>query len=232
MHKDSHANMKLLEVAVERLGPLIDDVVFLRGCAAGLLLTDPAAPPVRVTRDVDVIVEVASLRDYQHFNQKFRNRGFSEDISPETPICRWRSGDIIFDVMPTDPGILGFGNRWFSRAFAAALKVTLPSGAKINVLPPPYFIATKIEAFHHRGSEDFLLSRDVEDVVAVFDGRKEIVSEVKHAEVELFRDIREHSHKWIGNRDFLDALPGLLPPDVANQDRVSIIMERIKSIIE
>ncbi len=101
MHKDSHANIKLLEVAVDRLGPLIDDVVFLGGCATSLLLTDPAAPPVRVTRDVDVMVEVASLATYHNFNQKLRIRGFSEDISLEAPICRWRAGDIILDVMPT-----------------------------------------------------------------------------------------------------------------------------------
>jgi hypothetical protein len=41
-------NIVLLEAAVERLGPLIDEVVFLGGCAAGFLLTDPAAPPLRV----------------------------------------------------------------------------------------------------------------------------------------------------------------------------------------
>jgi hypothetical protein len=108
----------------------------------------------------------------------------------------------------------------------------LPSGIRIKVLPAPYFIATKIEAFHQRGAGDFLLSRDVEDVVAVLDGREEIVKEAKLAETELLGNIREQLRQWIGNRDFLDALPGLLPPDVASQARVSIILERIKMIIE
>ena len=47
-------------MAVERLGPVADEMVFLGGCATGLLITDPAAPSVRVTMDVDVITEVAS----------------------------------------------------------------------------------------------------------------------------------------------------------------------------
>lgn len=45
---------------MDRLGPLVEDFVFLGGCAVGLLLTDRAAPPVRATVDVDVITEVGS----------------------------------------------------------------------------------------------------------------------------------------------------------------------------
>ena len=31
-------------LAVEQLGELVDEMVFLGGCATGLLITDPAAP--------------------------------------------------------------------------------------------------------------------------------------------------------------------------------------------
>jgi len=48
-----------------------------------------------------------------------------------------------------------------------------------------YFLATKLEAFDHRGGGDFLLSRDVEDVIAVLDGRPEIVDEVREVDAEL-----------------------------------------------
>ena len=65
----------MVEVAVERLGILIDGVAFLGGFATGLLLTDPAAPPLRINRDVDVMVAVASLAGYHHFNENFRTRG-------------------------------------------------------------------------------------------------------------------------------------------------------------
>ncbi len=44
------------------LGELAEDLVFVGGCATGLLLTDPAAAPVRVTYDVDAIVQVFSHR--------------------------------------------------------------------------------------------------------------------------------------------------------------------------
>jgi len=165
-------NLELLEAVVARLGSLVDEVVFLGGCA---LLSDPAAPPLRVTRDVDVMVEVATLSAYHKFNEKLRKRGFTEDTSPKAPICRWQAADLVLDVMPTNPDLLGFGNVWFARAFAAAFDYRLPSGARIRLLPAPYFLATKIEAFEQRGAGDYLLSRDIEDLVAILDGRPEVV---------------------------------------------------------
>jgi len=232
MLKNKNPNIEMLEIAVERLGKLIDDVVFLGGCATGLLLTDPAAPPIRATRDVDVMVEVASLAGYHRFNEKLRRQGFKEDSSPEAPICRWQSGSIVLDIMPTDPELLGFGNQWFAQAFSAAHYRRLPSGNTIRVLPSPYFLATKIEAFDHRGAGDFLLSRDVEDVVAIMDGRLEIVKEIKNAENDLRNYLARRLSQWLKNPDFMDALPGLLPPDAASQARVPTIIGRIEMILE
>jgi len=45
----------------DRLGPLREKVAFVGGATAGLLVTDPAAPAPRRTKDVDLIVEIASL---------------------------------------------------------------------------------------------------------------------------------------------------------------------------
>jgi len=85
MPEVNNPNLLTLEIAAEKLGPLLDVVVFLGGCATGLLITDPAAPPMRATIDVDVIVEVASLSDYHRFSSKLRKQSFSEDSSPGAP---------------------------------------------------------------------------------------------------------------------------------------------------
>jgi hypothetical protein len=42
-------NLEILVLAVNQLGELADELVFVGGCATGLLLTDPAAAPVRAT---------------------------------------------------------------------------------------------------------------------------------------------------------------------------------------
>jgi hypothetical protein len=82
-------NIEILETAARDLRSLIHELVFLGGAATDLLLTDPAAPPIRVARDIDVIIEVASLTAYHRFNEKLRKSGFFEDISPDAPLCRW-----------------------------------------------------------------------------------------------------------------------------------------------
>lgn len=56
MIEAQNPNVQILELAVGQLGQISDRLVFLGGCATGLLLTDPAAPRIRVTRDVDAIV--------------------------------------------------------------------------------------------------------------------------------------------------------------------------------
>lgn len=49
MHRITNPNLEILEAAVELLDELADRLVFLGGCATGLLLTDIAAPPIRAT---------------------------------------------------------------------------------------------------------------------------------------------------------------------------------------
>ncbi|MDZ7698492.1 MAG: hypothetical protein U5R49_16720 [Deltaproteobacteria bacterium] len=228
MAQVTNPNIEILEEALNHLGPLADEVVFLGGCATGLLLTDPAAPSPRVTIDVDVIVEVGSLAGYHQFSDRLKQRGFVEDAGPEAPICRWRAGQIILDVMPTDPNILGFGNIWFRRAFESAQLVKLPSGKALRLLPAAYFLATKLEAFDHRGGDDFLMSRDMEGVVTVVDGRPEIVEEVRNSETELKAYLKKRMLELIQSRDFIEALPGHLPPDAGSQARTQLILERLR----
>ena len=72
-------NIEILEMTVKQLGGLADEMVFLGGCATGLLITDKAAPPIRVTRDVDTIVQAGSLAEYQKLSEKLRKQGFKED---------------------------------------------------------------------------------------------------------------------------------------------------------
>jgi len=132
--------------------------------------------------------------------------------------------------MPTDPDILGFGNRWFKEAFKAAESAVLPRGNRINVLPAAYFLATKFEAFDHRGAGDYVLSRDMEDLVIVIDGREEIVEEVLAAYEDLRLYLAERIKELISAPGFLDALPGFLPPDGASQARVHLVEARFRKI--
>lgn len=67
--------------------------------------------------------------------------------------------------MPLDEKILGFSNRWYRAAMDAAVTRELPGGLSVRVVTAPYFLATKIEAFHGRGTGDFAVSHDLEDLI-------------------------------------------------------------------
>lgn len=50
------SNLPHLRQVAEALGDLREQVVFIGGAVAGLLVTDPLADCVRATRDVDAVV--------------------------------------------------------------------------------------------------------------------------------------------------------------------------------
>src|SRR3954468_10374347 len=112
-------NLGLLLRCARALEDLREDLVFVGGCATGLLITDPAAADVRITRDVDVIAEVASRVEYYALEERIRALGFRDD--PDV-ICRWSRSGIVLDVMPPDPHILGFSNPWYPGAIRYAFR--------------------------------------------------------------------------------------------------------------
>lgn len=160
----ANPNLPLLESVVATLGPLCTRFVFVGGCVTGLLITEAATPPVRTTRDVDVIVEVVSLGEYHTLERQLEQAGLRHDRSQDAPVCRWLAGSALLDVMPTNRAVLGFGNRWYDEAVRTAVTHTLPSGTSIRLITAPVFIATKLEAFADRGGGDFLASHDLEDI--------------------------------------------------------------------
>ena len=93
-------NRALFESAVHVLAPMIDELVFVGGCTVGLLLTDPAAGGVRPTIDVDAIVDATSYAENAALAERLRSLGLAEDTSEGAPLCRWRCGALIVDVVP------------------------------------------------------------------------------------------------------------------------------------
>jgi len=232
MARTQNPNLDILTLAVDQLGTLTDDMVFLGGCATGLLITDPAAPPIRVTRDVDAIVQIYSQAEYYGLAEKLRARGFKEDTRDDAPVCRWISGAVVLDVMPTDPEILGFGNLWYEKALEHSLSFKLPGHKSIKLVTAPYFLITKLEAFRGRGYGDYMLSHDIEDVVAVLDGRPEVISEIKASGDDLTTELSRQFKMLQAEQRFLDAVSGHMPTDEASQARVPRIIELIKLILE
>lgn len=202
----------MIEVAARGLGPLKEDVVFVGGATIELYLAGQPTMPVRPTDDVDCIVEVTTRIDYHLFEEKLRTQGFKHANTEAAPICRWRYEDVIVDVMPIETAVLGFTNRWYRQGFQDAVYVKLPDGQTIKILPLPYLIASKTEAFHARGREDFIGSRDMEDIVTLVDGVDDLAGKLSAAPAEVRVYLVEQFRRFLADERFLDAVETNLPP--------------------
>lgn len=220
-------NLAMVEKIAEVLGALREQLVFVGGCAAGLLLTDPAAALARVTYDVDLLAEVTALSGYHRLESEFSSLGFKRDLTKDAPICRWRLGEIEVDLMPTEDSVLGFANRWYPLVARTWEERVLPSGMTIRLIFAPAFVATKFEAFSDCGKGDFLSSHDLEDIINVLDGRPELVDEVSRAPDELRSYLASRCQGLLAQPAFHDALPGLIFPDESHGDHLAILTKRL-----
>ncbi len=218
-------SIELLELAESALGELADQVVFVGAATIGLWISDPAAPPVRPTDDVDVVVEVVTRSGFYDFEARLRESGFTEDQEGGV-ICRWhhRGTGLILDVMPSRADILGFENEWQAAAIPHAVQYKLPSGAMIRVAPPGYLLGMKLEAFKGRGKGDFLGSRDFGDIVTLIDGRPELLDEVASASDNVRTYIADEMARLLSEPRLMDGLAGTMRGDAASQERVDVVI--------
>ena len=219
-------NLDLLLAMARALGPLRDRLVFVGGCATGLLVTNPAAADVRATEDVDAIIEVSTLAHYHAVGALLAQRGFKQTMENNTPPFRWFWQSLQLDLVPLDEAVLGFANRWYAPGFAAAVERELAPRIKLRHLNAPYFLATKFEAFNDRGAGDVYLSHDLEDILTVVDGRAEVVAELAGSDAKVRGHVQRQTRKLLNHANFLNALPGLISQSV----RVGTVLERLQLI--
>ena len=220
-------NRLALQTIARALGTMNDEVVYVGGAVIGLLVTDPASAPIRPTDDVDCIIEVASRAEYDsRVRNQLLDRGFSELIGPDIPVCAWTRDGIRLDVMPTDDSILGFSSSWYAEAIETAKKIDV-GGIRIRVITAPYLIATKLEAFKSRGRNDYLASHDLEDIVALIDSRVSVPDEVLASTRGVRRYIADEFGTMLADSGFAAALPGL----ILDPGRVAFVRHQMNRIV-
>lgn len=79
-------------------------------------------------------------------------KGFSQSVDLGV-ICRFKLEDILVDVMSTTAIGWAPANPWFANGFDLREKVAIDD-LKIQIMPIPYFIASKFSAFKDRGGLD------------------------------------------------------------------------------
>lgn len=207
-----------------------DRFVFIGGGLVPLLLTDPAAAPARPTKDVDVVFSVSTLGEYSYIRQDLLNAGFQDDITLDKPACALFFGDWRVDFLCSSPGIIDAGNPWFTAVMEDPVQEKLDD-VMIWRASTPSWIATKLEAWFSRGrlasgAPDYY-HQDIEDIIAVVDGRVECVEEIAEGTEAVGVFLRQTFGMLVSNPDFQSALPG----HTGGHARAEIVLRRLREVL-
>ena len=201
---NNYLNRVRIKAVYHRLSELKHRVVFVGGTTLSFYADNPSLE-VRPTNDVDVIIELLHYRDHTALEEKLRSIGFEHDRSSNV-ICRYTIAGITVDIIPTTASVIGFSNYWYEEGFKKAIDYCLDEQVTIKILSPPYFIASKLEAFKSRGGGDGRLSEDFEDIIYIFENRTRIWEELHQTTGEIrnylkntFKHLRQNPHiyEWI-----------------------------------
>lgn len=221
--------LQMLEEVAQALGEeLRTQVAFVGGCTTVLLITDEyTLESIRGTDDVDLVIHLTGTTDWYRLEETLKHRGF-KNTGQDSVTCRLRLCHLKVDFMPTEQKVLGFANTWFIGGLENAVDYTLPNGTLIKVFAAPWFLAAKLQAYQGRGHGDVLMSNDIEDIIALLDGREELIEEVKRAPIDLRQFVSGQFTALLS----LSAFHDVIQSTAQNQDREALIHERLKALIK
>jgi hypothetical protein len=221
-------NLDVVSLIAQALGDLNNAVVFVGGAVISIYADDPAAGEIRPTQDIDLMVKLLDLNQ-QELDVKLAERGFHPD-SQGHAICAYKYNDIAVDIMASTDSMRGPTNRWYEVGFDSIQKVEV-KGASIQILSAPCYLATKFEAYNHRGGGDYRTSHDFEDIVYVIDNRITIVDEVCEADKRIKDFLISELEKILNTPYAEEVLSAHLHP-LIQENRYPILLAKINKILE
>ena len=227
MLNNINLNKKVIITIASALGELNSEVMYVGGAVVSLYINDPSAEDVRPTKDLDISMEIASAGELEKIRKSLLSKGFRQSTD-DNVICRFRYEDIKVDVMGTKAIGWAPANPWFAPGFTKK-ETVLIEDHRIQILPLPYFLASKFEAFNNRGARDPRTSHDFEDIVYVFDNCIDIVERLLDAEEDVKPFLKEQFYDILNNRIKQEAIYGNLSYETRDE-RYKKIMNCINKL--
>jgi len=222
-------NIEMLELAAIQLKQIKDKLVFVGGSTLDLYMSDAGQPGMRATKDVDCVINITSKTEFYKLAEEVKLLGFEHVMGG--PICRYKKNSTILDIMPTNSEILGFSNKWYPEGIENKINIQLPHKTNINIFSGPYFIASKLEAFKGRGKGDYMGSHDLEDIVAILDGKNDIAGEIQRAPETVRRYLQNEFNQLLNNHDYIDSLDGHIADRQNIAGRREVVIKRMGEVV-
>lgn len=228
MFKNQSEIIDAIILIANALGSLNERVVYIGGAVVGLYVNNKGAPEVRPTKDIDIVIEIASLMDLEKFRKELAKRQIYVARDEEV-ICRFSYKNILLDVMATKAIGWAPANPWFKYGFDNP-EIKNLGQVKIKIMSLPYYLAAKFAAFVDRGT-DPRTSKDFEDIVYILDNRHSITEDIIGSDAKVKDFLTEELNKILHDSLLQEAVLAHLEP-YTQTERFSLITDRINDIIK
>ncbi len=225
--KNANINKGVIKKIARALGQLNNQVIYVGGATVGLYINDPAAEDVRPTKDVDISLSIASIGELENIREELKIKGFTQ-TAEDNVICRFRYDDIKLDVMNTKAIGWAPANPWFAPGFVLKETVEVEEQT-IQILPLPYFLATKFEAYNNRGKKEPRTSHDFEDIVYVIDNRVDIAEQILIAKEDVKLFLKKEFESILNDKAKQEAILGNLFYEIRDE-RFDMIIQKLKTM--
>ncbi len=226
------ATIEMIKVVAVALGELNERAVFVGGATVPFYLPEAYLSQARPTEDIDVVMEVIGRNAGTINDEVLREKGFQHDISDGAPICRWVYLGFKVDVMSTDSSAVGFTNHWYKEGAETAIEI-ISKPVPVKIFSLPYFLASKIVAFRDRGQNDYMSSRDMEDIISLLEVADEALLEniLPQVSQDLRAFLKKEFQMLLSTSDFLDSIPGAVFNRAAASDAAKAVKMRMQRLI-
>ena len=204
--------------------------VFAGASILPLLIDDPAAPPPRFTEDVDAVVDVISYGRWETLQRRLHECGLRvrADIpAGRARICLFHLEEIEVDIMPLHTPEILRPSPMLELGFQFAEPFQIANDLEVFALSAPSLLSAKLEAFFERGIRQLPNSKDLDDIVALFDGRMRLVDEIADATPEMRVFISDGLRRFLANGYVLD----LISDAIRNPEHERRILAKMRQAI-
>lgn len=221
------SNNERIKLVADALAELNSEVIYVGGAVVQLYSSDAASANPSTTYDVDCVVNLTTYREYREFEKKLYAKRFCNDTSEDAPICRYLVSGEKVDFMPmVDTGI-GESNRWYLKGMEFRQSHRLDPETTIYIMPAPYYLASKLEALHSRGGQDYRGEKDFEDILFVLNTCTRLPDEVMASpDIEVRNFLASEFSDLLKRPNIREEIDCALSED----GRSGIVLERMEAI--
>lgn len=226
---EHHVSIETIITVAKALEEINKKVVYVGGATISLYVAESFRDSIRPTEDIDIVLEIATLSDLENLRIALSEKGIKQSFEDDV-VCRFRYKEIKIDVMATREIAWAPANRWFEKGFQNLEHLKIDE-TTIQILSLPYFLATKFEAFNHRGKKDPRTSKDFEDIVFLLNNSRDLKEKVNQSDDVVKSFLKVSFKEMLESRATLEALRAHL--SFENEDeRFELIVSILKSVLK